>query len=65
MATKDPLVPYGQSVLLVDALKQVGTDVTFYTVQGGGHGRFTDPEVPKRTKAFLAKHIGPINLTCR
>ncbi|MCB0109457.1 MAG: prolyl oligopeptidase family serine peptidase, partial [Caldilineaceae bacterium] len=55
---QDPLVPYGQSVLLVEALKQVGADVTFYTVNGGGHGHFTDPEVPKLTAAFLAKHIG-------
>jgi len=54
----DPLVPYGQSVLLVKALQQVGADVTFYTVQGGGHGGFTDPSVPKLTADFLAKHIG-------
>jgi dipeptidyl aminopeptidase/acylaminoacyl peptidase len=56
---QDPLVPYGQSVLLVEALQQVGADVTFYTVQGAGHGRFTDPEVAKLTAAFLAKHLGP------
>jgi len=45
-------------VLLVEALQKVGADVTFYTVQGGGHGGFTDPEVPKLTADFLAKHIG-------
>ena len=56
---QDPLVPYGQSVLLVKALQRVGADVTFYTVKGGGHGCFTDPEVPKLTTEFLAKHIGP------
>lgn len=55
---QDPLVPYGQSELLVDALEKVGADVTFYTVEGGGHGRFTDPSVPKLTAAFLAKHLG-------
>ncbi|MEZ4730784.1 MAG: alpha/beta hydrolase [Caldilineaceae bacterium] len=54
----DPLVPYGQSLLLVEALQKVGADVTFYTVRGGGHGGFTDPEVPKLTADFLAKHIG-------
>jgi acetyl esterase/lipase len=54
----DPLVPYGQSLLLVEALEKVSADVTFYTVQGGGHGGFTDPEVPKLTADFLAKHIG-------
>ncbi|MEZ4707791.1 MAG: alpha/beta hydrolase [Caldilineaceae bacterium] len=54
----DPLVPYGQSILLVDALQKVGADVTFYTVKGGGHGHFTDPEVVRLTTKFLAKHIG-------
>ncbi len=54
----DPLVPYGQSLLLVDALQKAGVDVTFYTVEGGGHGRFTDPKVPALTAAFLAKHLG-------
>ncbi|MEZ4863927.1 MAG: alpha/beta hydrolase [Caldilineaceae bacterium] len=54
----DPLVPYGQSVLLVDALQKVGADVTFYTVRDGGHGGFTDPAVPQLTAKFLAKHIG-------
>ena len=55
---QDPLVPYGQSSLLVEAVRQVGAEVTFYTVKGAGHGRFTDPEVPAVTERFLAKHIG-------
>jgi len=55
---QDPLVPYGQSVLLVNALIVAGVDATFYTVIGGGHGRFTDPALPPLTAAFLAKHIG-------
>ena len=55
---QDPLVPYGQSVLLVEALLKVGADVNFYTVEGEGHGHFTDPEVPKLTTEFLARHIG-------
>ncbi|MEM7029435.1 MAG: alpha/beta hydrolase [Chloroflexota bacterium] len=55
----DPLVPYGQSVLLVEALQQVNADVTFYTVAGEGHGHFSDPRVPEVTKSFLAHHIGP------
>jgi acetyl esterase/lipase len=53
---QDPLVPYGQSVILVEALQKAGVDVTFYTVEGAGHGRFTDPKVPALTKAFLMKH---------
>ena len=55
---RDPLVPYGQSVLLAEALQKVEADVTFYTVSGGGHGRFTDPLVPELTKMFLDKHLG-------
>ena len=54
----DPLVPYGQSLLLVEALKNAGVDVTFYTVAGAGHGQFTDPAVPELTLAFLVKHLG-------
>lgn len=53
---QDPLVPYGQSMILVEALQKAGVEVTFYTVEGAGHGRFTDPKVPELTKAFLAKH---------
>jgi len=55
---RDPLVPYGQSVLLVDALQKAGRDVTFYTVPGGGHGHFSDPQVGDLTQAFLAQQMG-------
>ena len=56
---KDPLVPYQQSVLLNDALKKVGVPVTFYKVEGGGHGWFKDPKVPELAKAFLEQHLKP------
>jgi acetyl esterase/lipase len=55
---QDLLVPYQQSVLLVNALVIAGVDVSFYTVIDAGHGRFSDPAVPKLTEAFLAKHLG-------
>ena len=55
----DPLVPHHQSVLLEAALKQAGVPVIFHTVQGGGHGRFNDPEVPRLTREFLARHLRP------
>lgn len=55
---QDPLVPYGQSLLLAKALQQYGVEVTFYTVVGGGHGRFTDPQVADLTRVFLAQQIG-------
>ena len=56
---QDKLVPYQQSVLLKDALEAVGATVTFYKVEGGGHGWFRDPKVPELTKAFLEKHLKP------
>lgn len=56
---RDKLVPYHQSVLLKDALEAAGVPVTFYKVEGGGHGWFKDPKVPELTKAFLEKHLKP------
>jgi len=55
---KDPLVPHNQSELLRDALKAVGVSVTFYTVQGGGHGGFKDPQVDPLVTEFFQKHVG-------
>lgn len=49
----DPIVPHHQSELLVDALKKAGVPVTFYTVKGGGHGGWNDPNVPRMTHEFL------------
>jgi acetyl esterase/lipase len=54
---QDPLVPYHQSVLLASALKEAGAPVTFYTVKGGGHGGFTDPEVSRMTTEFIREHL--------
>jgi acetyl esterase/lipase len=54
---RDPLVPHHQSELLEAALKQAGVPVTFYTVEGAGHGRFNDPKVPDLTKQFLARQL--------
>ncbi len=53
----DPLVPYHQSELLEAALKKAGVPVLFYIVKGAGHGRFTDPNVPRLTKEFFEKHL--------
>jgi len=54
---RDPLVPYGQSLLLVDALRAAGVPVTFYTVVGAGHGGFDDPQIPILVHEFLAAHL--------
>jgi acetyl esterase/lipase len=56
---QDPLVPHHQSELLAAALRQAGVPVTFHTVKGGGHGGFNDPDVPRLTREFLAKHLAP------
>ena len=53
----DPLVPYHQSTLLAEALQAAGVPVTFYTVQGGGHGGFGDPALPALVREFLAEHL--------
>jgi acetyl esterase/lipase len=56
---QDPLVPHHQSELLEAALRKAGVPVTFYTVQGAGHGGFRDPRVAELTAEFLAKHLKP------
>jgi acetyl esterase/lipase len=53
----DPIVPHHQSELLTAALKEAGVEVLFYTVKGGGHGGFRDPNVAAVTKQFLADHL--------
>ena len=54
---QDPLVPHGQSVLLHEALKKAEVPVTFYTVEGAGHGGFRDPMIHELTCDFLEKHL--------
>jgi acetyl esterase/lipase len=54
---KDPLVPHNQSEILCKALKDAGVDVTFYTVPGGGHGGFQDPNVDPLVSDFFRKHL--------
>jgi acetyl esterase/lipase len=54
---RDPLVPYGQSLLLVEALRAAGVPMTFYTVVGAGHGDFDDPQISTLVHAFLAAHL--------
>ena len=60
----DPIVPYEQSVQLVEKLKAAGVEATLHTVKDGKHGpSFGD--VPGKDAAyeamwsFLAKHLKP------
>jgi len=54
---RDPLVPHSQSEILCEALQKAGVDVTFYTVKGGGHGGFRDPQVDVLVTQFFKKHL--------
>jgi acetyl esterase/lipase len=56
---KDPLVPHNQSEILLDALKKAGIEATLYTVSGGGHGGFKDPQVDILVAEFFHRHLHP------
>ena len=50
---KDPLVPHGQSEILQAELQKAKVKEELYTVAGGGHGGFRDPEVGRKVREFL------------
>jgi acetyl esterase/lipase len=55
---QDDQVPFNQSVLLYEALKEARQNVTFYKVKGGGHGvAFWTPEVLEVVRKFLAAYV--------
>jgi acetyl esterase/lipase len=54
---KDPLVPHNQSELLRDALQKAGVAVSLYTVTGGSHGGFRDPQVDVLVTEFFRKYL--------
>lgn len=58
---QDPLVPFNQSELLVDALRAAGADVTFQRLAGGGHGGplFETHAVRHAVDAFFDRHLRP------
>ncbi len=56
---KDPLVPHNQSEILLDALQKVGVEAALYTVSGGGHGGFKDPQVDILVAEFFQRHLRP------
>jgi acetyl esterase/lipase len=55
----DLLVPHHQSELLAAALARVGVPVTLYTVKGGGHGGFDDPNAEAAVREFFARYLKP------
>jgi acetyl esterase/lipase len=55
---EDNIVPFNQSELLYEALKKAGNDVTFYKVQGGGHGTgFAQPHIHQIVMDFFNQHL--------
>ena len=54
---KDLTVPLNQSVRLNELLQKTGVDVTFMTIEGGGHGGFASDELNRRVRDFFEKHL--------
>lgn len=54
--TDDATVPFDQGVRFHDALKKAGVDATLIRIEGGGHG-IGGPEIERRVRAFLDKHL--------
>ena len=55
---RDSLVPFNQSVLLYEALRDAGHDVTFYKIAGADHGvRFWTPAVMAVVIDFFDAHL--------
>ncbi|MGM9604621.1 MAG: alpha/beta hydrolase fold domain-containing protein [Faecousia sp.] len=58
--SKDHIVPFNQSVLLYEKLRELGKEVEFIKVNGGFHafGGFHCDEARAATQAFIEKYIG-------
>lgn len=56
----DELAPYGQAVLLRDALEQAGVPVTLHTAHGGKHAftRIWEARIEELRLAFFKEHLG-------
>ena len=54
----DALVPFNQSVLLYEALRNAKQEVTFYKLKGAGHGdRFFTPKTLNIVQIFLDQQL--------
>lgn len=54
----DNLVPFNQSVLLYEALREANQEVSFYRVNGGGHGPgIFSLEIMGIVQSFLDQHL--------
>jgi acetyl esterase/lipase len=52
---KDRVVPYNQSERMYAALKKAGVECYFVTIDGGGHGGWSNSEIYKLERAFFDK----------
>lgn len=55
--TDDRTVPFNQSELLHEGLKNAGVESTLVPVEGGGHGGFPPKELADRLRQFFDKHL--------
>lgn len=55
--TKDPLVPYQQSVEFEKILENAGVPVVFVTVEDGGHGKGFPAKTDSLVKPFVDYHL--------
>ena len=60
--SKDRLVPFGQSIMLVEALRAAGQDVTFYKLAAADHGdpSFWKPATLDLVVDFIEQHRAPV-----
>jgi acetyl esterase/lipase len=52
---KDMVVPYNQSERMYAALRNAGVECYFVTIEGGGHGGWTNRDIYKLERAFFDK----------
>jgi dipeptidyl aminopeptidase/acylaminoacyl peptidase len=51
------VVPYNQSERMYAALRKAGVECYFVTIDGGGHGGWTNPDISKLERAFFDKTL--------
>jgi dipeptidyl aminopeptidase/acylaminoacyl peptidase len=62
--TKDDLVPYDQSVLMCEKMKQAGASCEIFTVEGGAHGVGSWERTPE-FQAYKQKMVDWLHKTLR
>jgi len=57
--TEDPLVPFGQSVMMAEKLRKAGVFAEVIGIEGGGHGALPwEGDIRPKVLAFLREHLG-------